>query len=115
MAIDDKVVFDSRYRYENVAVKDGTPFSLSGSFSSTTLTIPHGLGYVPYVKAWYTFGSGQYYPVWTGSSSYAVDGNDAQIDDFYADATNLYFTVSLGFTGGSVSGTLYYRIYAEPS
>ena len=106
------LAFSSDFRYEHIAIKSHQPFSVS-SFGDTTYTIPHNLGYIPYFKAWYTYGDGKYFQLFSGPVSYAIDGNGGQINNVYADTTNLYVEVSEN-NGSPISGTIYYRIYAEP-
>ena len=109
-----KLNFDSAYRYERVAIKSSVPFAVAGGgFGNTTVTIPHNLGYRPYVRAWYTYGSGKIFELFTGAGSFNVDGNSAQISN--ANATNTDYIVFIeNFGIPAISGRVYYRIYAEP-
>lgn len=110
----NKTAFTSAARYERVALKSSQPFSVAGGgFATTTVTIPHNLGYRPYVKAKYTFGSGKYFDLFAGPGSFNLDGNSAQIDNANADTTN-YVVVIDNFGVPAITGTIYYRIYAEP-
>lgn len=112
----NKVSFTNRFRYERQILKGSVPFSIGTSFPSNnpTITIPHGLGYKPYVKVWYTYTSGKVYEMFGGANSYGIDGNNAQVDNFYADENNLYITF-FGLDVFVVTGRVYYRIYAEPA
>ena len=119
MAVDlSKLNFYSGNRYEYVSTKGSSAFSVAGGgFGSTTITIPHGLGYKPYCKAWYTLNStGKYYQLFAGPGSYNVnttlDGIGLQVSNVYADTTNLVFFFE-NFGVPAVTGTVYYRIYAE--
>lgn len=113
MVVDvSKLSFDSAFRYERIAIKSNTSFSVA-AFGLQFLTIPHNLGYIPYVKSYYTYGDGKYFDLFSGNSSFGIDGNGGQVDTAYADATNYYIQISEGL-GSPVSGTIYYRIYAEP-
>jgi hypothetical protein len=118
------LAFSSAFRYQYIA-KNGSGNPLKGHLSFdvsttypnavTTYTIPHNLGYVPFFKMWYSFGDGKYYALSAGPSTYNLDGNGFQMDDAYADATNLYFTAdNTNFSGPDITGTVFYRIYAEP-
>ena len=112
MADYSKLSFTSAFRYEYIHIK-GSVAITTGSFLRT-ITIPHNLGYTPYFKLWYQFNSGKIFSLFSGPSSYDLDGNSEQVDNIYADDYNLYVTL-LDFTFGTGhSGTIYYRIYAEP-
>lgn len=107
-----KLAFSSSSRYERVVLKSHTTFSV-GAFGLRSVTIPHNLGYIPYIKAYYTYGDGKYFDLFSGNLSYAIDGNGGEIDNAHADATNFYVDISEN-NGTPISGTVYYRIYAEP-
>jgi hypothetical protein len=108
-----KLAFSSQFRYERVALKSSVPFSIAGGgFASTTITVPHGLGYRPYVKGWYTFGSGKMFSLFASPASYNLDGNGVQVSDVDANTTDLVVFLE-NFGVPAVSGRLYYRIYAE--
>lgn len=104
--------FSTAFRYEHIAVKGNIAFSVP-AFGFVTNTIPHNLGYNPYVKSFYTFGDGKYFQLFTGTVSFNVDGNNMQIDDAFTDTVNYYVNL-LNNAAGTVTGTIYYRIYAEP-
>lgn len=108
-----KVSFTNKFRYERQVVKGSSPFSM-GAFGSATVTIPHNLGYMPYVKVWYTYASGKVYELFAGANSYDLDGNGAQVDNTWADSSNLYVSF-FSFSGSTINGRVYYRIYAEPA
>jgi hypothetical protein len=113
MAVDvSRLSFDSAFRYERIAIKSSIGFSVA-AFGIKLLTIPHNLGYIPYVKSYYTYDDGKYFDLFSGITSYAIDGNGGQIDTAYADTTNYYVQISEQ-NGSPISGTVYYRIYAEP-
>lgn len=107
-----KVAFSSAFRYERVATKGNKAFSV-GAFGVTTYTVAHSLGYFPYYKAWYTYGDGKYFKIFAGTASFGIDGNGGQVDNVNVDNNNLNITISEN-SGGTISGTIYYRIYAEP-
>lgn len=107
----ERISFLSAVRYEHIAFKSHIQFSAT-SFGVDHLIIPHNLGYEPYVKSWYDYGDGKIRRLYSGNVSYdPVAGG--QIDNQHVDSTNYYVDVSEQ-NGGTVSGTLYYRIYAEP-
>lgn len=109
----NKVAFSSAFRYERVALKSSQAFSVAGGgFANTTVTIPHNLGYRPYIKAKYTYGSGKYFDLFAGPGSFNLDGNSAQISNANATTTN-YIVFIENFGVPAISGTIYYRIYAE--
>lgn len=108
----EKLSFLSTVRYEYIALKGSVPFSVA-AFGIQTVTIPHNLGYVPYVKGYYTYGDGKYFRLYSGNVSYAIDGNGGQIDNESIDTSNYIIEVSEN-NGSPISGTIYYRIYAEP-
>ena len=113
MVVDaSKLAFSADFRYERIALKTSKTFSLS-AFGVTTVSIQHNLGYIPYIKSYYTYGDGKYYELYAGNRSYAIAGNGGQIDTAYADATNYYVEVSEN-NGSPISGSIYCRIYAEP-
>lgn len=106
------LAFSSEFRYEHIALKSHKPFSVS-SFGIQTLTIPHNLGYIPYVKSFYTYDNIKYFDLFPGTSSYSIGGNGGQIDNATVDTTNYYVTISEN-NGSPISGIIFYRIYAEP-
>jgi hypothetical protein len=113
MAVDlSKLAFYSGSRYERVVQKSHLGFSIP-AFGIPTVTITHNLGYIPYVKLWYTFGDGKYFQMFSGAASFNIDGNSMQIDDIIVSTTTISITIE---NDDSVThtGTIYYRIYAEP-
>jgi hypothetical protein len=109
-----KLSFYSGTRYERVALKSSQPFTVAGGgFGQTTVTIAHNLGYKPYYKAWYTFGGGKYFQLFAGTGSFNIDGNSGQIDNVSVTTASLIVVVD-NFGVPAISGTVYYRIYAEP-
>lgn len=115
MVDNSKVAFTSQYRYEYIAVKGSAGFTVTTVFptATATITIAHGLGYAPFFRAYYTYGNGNYFQLFAGTASYNLDGNGVQVDNTYADTSNVYVTF-FNFGVNTVDGTLYYRIYAEP-
>jgi hypothetical protein len=111
----NKLSFTSQYRYEFVAKKGSTGFTIGGSFPTNqpTITIPHNLGYVPFFRLYYTFSSGIYYQLFAGNSSYNIEGNQIQVENIYADTSNVYVAF-FNNAATTVGGTIYYRIYGEP-
>lgn len=108
-----KQAFNSGNRYEHIALKSSVPFSVAGGgFANTTITIPHNLGYKPYVKSWYTFG-GKIFDLFAGPASFNLDGNSAQISNANVTTAN-YIIFIENFGVPAINGTIYYRIYAEP-
>ncbi len=109
-----KLAFTSQFRYERITQKGSSSFSIvGGGFGNTTVTINHGLGYIPLIKGKYTYNDGKYFDLWNGPQSYNIDGNGTQISNLYVD--NNYFVVFLeNFGVPAVLGYIYYRIYAEP-
>jgi hypothetical protein len=113
MAVDlSKLSFYSGSRYERIALKGNLPFSIA-SFAFPTFTITHNLGYIPYVKLWYVFSDSAYFQMFSGASSFSIDGNLIQVDDITVTTTTISVTME---NDDSVThtGTIYYRIYAEP-
>lgn len=107
-----KAAFYSPDRYEHIALKSHIDFSVS-AFGVQTLTVNHNLGYIPYIKSFYTYGDGKYYRLFSGNASYAVDGNGGQIDTEHVDSSVYVIEISEN-NGSPIAGTIYYRIYAEP-
>lgn len=108
----DRASFSSTFRYEYVSAKSGIAFSVGAGVFGQSIIIPHNLGYYPYYKLWYTFG-GKVFRLFAGPSTYNLDGNGAQI--FSISNTTSAITISMDNNGAStISGTIYYRIYAEP-
>lgn len=105
-----KLAFNSHSRYARLALKGSKGFSVS-VFGTTSVSVPHGLGYKPYYKLWYKVGT-KYVQLYAGAGNYDLCGATDQSEDNYADTSNIHATFSSG--GGAYSGTLYYRIYAEP-
>lgn len=97
-----------------VAVEGRSNYSIPASaFATTTVTIPHNLGYVPYFRIWIKYPSGRTYYGNVGATSYE-DSSFTQTEDIHADTTNLYVRMADGAGAGvGGSGTIYYRIYAE--
>lgn len=113
MATDlSKLSSDSANRDERIVIKSHVDFSVA-AFGVQTYTIAHNLGYIPYIKSFYTYGDGKYFRLFAGNTSYAIDGNGGQIDNEEIDTANYTVTVSEN-NGVPISGTIYYRIYAEP-
>lgn len=106
-----ELAFDSANRVERISTKSHANFSVP-AFGFITVTVPHNLGYIPYYKAFYTYGAGKYYQLYAGVDSYDIAGNMVQIDNVYEDTVNFYVDV-LSSAAGVVTGTIYYRIYAE--
>ncbi len=108
-----KIAFSSAYRYERVSLKGSTAFTVAGGgFGITTKTITHSLGYKPYFKAWYTYG-GKVFKLFAGTGSFNIDSNSGQIDNADVTSTTLVIVID-NFGAPAISGTIYYRIYAEP-
>jgi len=61
----------------------------------------------------YTYGNGKYYDLFAGPASYNIDGNDKQVNDIVVSSTTITITIADNGAGIPVSGTIYYRIYAE--
>jgi hypothetical protein len=113
MSVDvSKLAFDSTFRYERIATKGSATFGAIVPFGTQTVTISHNLGYVPYVKSWYTYG-GKIFDLFAGIASFDIDGNGGQIDNSYVTSSDFVVTI-INFGAGNISGTIYYRIYAEP-
>lgn len=113
MTVDlSKLASDSANRDERIVLKNHVAFSVT-AFGVQTYTVAHNLGYIPYVKSFYTYGDGKYFRLFAGNTSYALDGNGGQVDNEEVDATNYTVTISEN-NGSPISGTIYYRIYAEP-
>lgn len=116
MADYSKVAFTSQFRYERVVMKGNIAFTLAGGefFGETkTLTVPHNLGYRPYVKTKYTYNNGVIYEFFAGAASYSIAGNFGQVTNVSVDETNYSITLENHGTN-AISGVVYYRIYAEP-
>src|ERR1700755_2871594 len=107
-----KLSADSANRDERIIIKGNVAFFVA-AFGVQSYTVPHNLGYVPYVKSFYTYGDGKYFRLFAGNTSYGLDGNGGQIDNEEVDSSNYTITVSEN-NGVAISGTIYYRIYAEP-
>jgi hypothetical protein len=72
--------------------------------------IPHNLGYIPFFRVFFQFaGDSNYYMGFNGPL--AVLGN-WEINDINPDTSNL--NINLENISGPSSGTVFYRIYAEP-
>lgn len=108
-----QVAFSSQFRYERIDIKSSQSFSTAGV--SVSLTIPHNLGYSPYFRCYVLFSGDDRYYYLTTANPNVFYGNSGQagVEGYYADTTNLYCTFD-NFTSGTLSGTFYYRIYAEP-
>lgn len=113
MTVDlSKLAFYSGSRYERVSTKTSVAFSLPPASFNNFVTITHNLGYIPYVKLWYTFG-GKVYPMFSGPFSFNLDGNSVQVDDITLTTTTVVATFENN-SAGTVTGTMYARVYAEP-
>lgn len=109
----DQIAFSTQFRYEYIDIKGDSSFSTGGF--TTSVTIPHNLGYVPYYKSYVLLsGDTHYYYLSTSNPNLAYgESNQMSTESYYADSINLYCTF-VNFTPGTLSGTFYYRIYAEP-
>jgi hypothetical protein len=106
------LAFSTQFRVEHVATKSHIDYTLA-PFDFQTITIPHNLGYVPFFRLWVQFpGSSNLYYQASGPGTFALVGS-FQIEDIYADTTNVYVRIA-DYGGGSGNGKVYYRVYAEP-
>ena len=104
-----KIQFSTEFNYQRQVIS-GTRSQALAAWNIRTITISHGLGYVPFFRLYVKMPSGKTYIAAAGASLY--DGG-FQVEEFYADTNNLYITVSE--SSGSASGTVnfYYKIYEE--
>lgn len=108
----DDMAFNTNFGYERIVSKGSKSFSI-GVWGLTTVTIPHNLGYKPFFRLWITFGNGNLHSIASGFTTYGAFGAaGAQVDDYYADASNIYVKLS-EYGVSAYSGTVYYRIYGE--
>lgn len=114
MTVDlSKLSATSTTRYEYVNSKSSMAFSvLPGGFP--TYTVSHNLGYKPYYRAWYTYGNGVYHELFAGFDSYDIESKGVQVAGVEMSDTAFSVTFDGATNPGTVTGTVYYRIYAEP-
>lgn len=114
------LAFSSGFRYEHIA-KDPNGNELKGHViipqTNSPVTVHHGLGYVPYVRAFYEYT--------IGGKVYAIEAlstNNTYIE-VDLDITTTDLTIN-AFNNNNWDGTdatlfhnlyVYYRIYAEPT
>lgn len=101
----DRFTLNTDYNYTKLLSSGVTPYS---STTSSVETIPHGLGYIPQVEAWYedTAFGGFIRPI--SSSNLAPDGTSIY-EAVYADEDNVYLV------RGIIAATtrFHYRIYVD--
>lgn len=102
----DPLQLSTDYNYTKLYKAGYVDYPSSGSFTSKTDTIQHGLGRVPQVLSWGE-DTGQAYPL------IIHDGGEFQSLPIAVsvDADNLYITVAL--TAGSPATRVHYRIYLD--
>lgn len=101
LTIDETTFFDSRYNYHKIFVQDSISFN-SSSGVTKSVTIPHSLGYVPRVRAFFqqTGSPFKLLPV----SFYFIEPR--------VTSTSLTFYLD-GWYATTVNGTIEYRIYLD--
>lgn len=104
--------FTSKQRYERITLKGSVPFSTNnGGPNTSTVTIPHGLGYAPFVRLFFALeGFSGYFQSY---NSYVLNIGHWLIDTLEVDTTNITIKFLYDDTGIH-TGTVYYRVYAEP-
>lgn len=107
-----KLAFSSRFRYERIVLKDSYSFTVQAN-STSSVSITHGLGYVPYVKFFCDFGDSKVFPLFCGSSSYDIDGNSFEVDNVYTDSQSMDFDFD-NESSSTVVINVHIRVYAEP-
>lgn len=117
---DKDMVFTSKYSTLKGSVQGGNgTISVPQTGVTQTVTIPHGLGYIPMVQAFWNdrdgdfFDPGEYYSM----ASYVFFGGGTDIFLFAkSDSTNVYleFTVDdFGIGGANVDFNYVYYIYID--
>lgn len=113
-----ELTFDTRANYPKIFKQDTVSVSVGNPNTSTSFSIPHGLGYRPRVRAWFTLSDGSITMACSdapGSNLYPVTGLYAQRALFFrADTAQVTFVFSRGVTTGTtVVSSVTYRIYYD--
>lgn len=116
MSVDlSKAAFSSEYRYEYIGTKGHQAFTTTGgSPNVATVIIAHSLGYIPFFRVYFQFqGDSNYYTSYNGPIIYL--GTDFWVINSIQPSTTT-LTVSINPQGSTsvLTGTVFYRIYAEP-
>lgn len=106
ISVSPNFLLTSEYNYQKIAFRGSIPLSVS-SGSTGSVSVTHGLGYIPKVRAWW-FDSASPNTCRPLSSGFIYDPQvriDTNKVTFYVDASY--------FVDPSVSGTIQYRIYYD--
>lgn len=110
MAVDNnKLAFSSNFRYPRVVLRGNFT---SGSTGGTPVTVAHGLGYIPMVRAAAEYSDGDYGTVSNAGETPYGNAGAAMSIFVTADANNVEFTIFDNTFGGDTV-TVYYKVYAE--
>jgi hypothetical protein len=105
--------FTSELRYEHVVLKSHITFSIAGN-ATNNFTIVHNLGYVPFFRLWYGFDSDvNVFTCFSGAGSFNIDNNQMQVNSITADSSSITVQLENFNASGTITGKIYYRIYAE--
>lgn len=108
---DSKFIHLSSFNYQKVFDNDSQTISVappSGpDFLPQVITIPHNLGYIPTVRAWFSPTTGQIWPL-TGKQFNGM----GDTGNYYLTTTDLIIEFSNN-TGVTKDYTFYYRIYYD--
>ena len=108
--------FDTTVNYQKIFDQDSYPATINSPNFESVNTIFHLLGYVPNVRVWFTNAAGEISTaVHTGFGDALNAGGITTYLDFACNyevySNRLVIRFVRGVTSGTVSTTIYYRIY----
>lgn len=107
--INQLLFFDSNFNYQKIALEGNVTFSVTSGSTGTTI-VPHNLGYIPSIRAFFFPGINQCFSF----SQITIPPTSSPILQAQIDSTNLtFFSDQSGFSGTNFSGTIEYRIYYD--
>lgn len=107
-----KAQFDSRYNYQKIFKQDTIALIVAAG-ATGSVSVTHGLGYIPKVRAfWFNSGSSICHPI-----NYSPQlGDSGGIDSIQVEITSTtltFFSDQSSFLSLGINGTVEYRIYYE--
>lgn len=109
----DLTQFFSGFNYQKIATKGNSTHT--ATVGSTTVTIPHNLGYIPSVRVWYDPDNGQRFPL--SNEQYTDDTTSVSEVNLVSARAHLTTTdLVIEYTNsdaGSHDVTTYWRVYYD--
>lgn len=118
--MDAQKLFDTRFNYQKIATKGSQTDTVVDSGPPpailTTITVPHNLGYIPTVRAWFEPDNGRRLPIsfedLTDDSTFISETNGIAVSSSYLTTTDLVINY-INLSGSSRNVTTYWRIYYD--